>query len=130
MTEKGATKMAAQAEGVHTENPQARRARKLRPPMHCYWGTSPNCPRNGRITSLGVEGCFIQSKAAAADGQELFVNCWLPSERWLMLRGRVAYHLPKIGFGLTFDLTETEREMVSMLLEFYGEEERAGQGGG
>ncbi len=103
--------------------PAGRRARRLRPPMHCYWGRSENCPRNGQITTLSDEGCFVKSKALAADGQDLFVNCWLPSERWLMLRGRVAYHLPKIGFALTFEeLSETERERVSTLLEFYAEE--------
>ena len=117
--------MAAPAETATNQQAPSRRARRLRPPMHCYWGQTESCPRNGRITSLGPDGCFVKSKAATADGQELFVNCWLPSERWLMLRGRVAYHLPKIGFGLTFDLAETEREMVSMLLEFYGEEEKA-----
>ena len=116
--------MASPAETV-TQPPSApRRARRLRPPMHCYWGANPSCPRNGRITSLSLDGCFVKSKAEAADGQELFVNCWLPSERWLMLRGAVTYHLPKIGFGLAFDLTETDREMLAMLLEFYGEEER------
>ena len=117
--------MASPAETVTNLQPHARRARRLHPPMHCYWGQTENCPRNGRITSLSLDGCFIKSKAAAADGQELFLNCWLPSEHWLMLRGRIAYHLPKIGFGLTFDLSETEREMVAMLLEFYGEEEKA-----
>jgi hypothetical protein len=115
--------MASPAETITNQHTGPRRARRLRPPMHCYWGQTETCPRNGRITSLSLDGCFIKSKAVAADGQELFVNCWLPSERWLMLRGRVAYHLPRIGFGLTFDLSETEREMVSMLLEFYVEEE-------
>ena len=117
--------MASPAETVAAQPPAARRARRLRPPMHCYWGQTETCPRNGRITSLSLDGCFIKSKAAAADGQELFVKCWLPSERWLMLRGRVTYHLPKIGFGLNLELTDTQREMVSMLLEFYGEEEKA-----
>jgi len=125
MTDRGDT-MAAPAQSIPHDQPQGRRGRRLRPPMHCYWGPTERCPRNGRITSLSADGCFIKSKAVAADGQELFVNCWLPSERWLMLRGRVAYHLPKIGFGLNFrDLTETEREMVSTLLEFYGEEATA-----
>ena len=118
--------MASPAETVTNHQPGGRRARRLRPPMHCYWGQTETCPRNGRITSLGHDGCFIKSKAVTADGQELFVNCWLPSERWLMLRGTVTYHLPKIGFGLAFDLSETEREMLTMLLEFYDEEERAG----
>ena len=104
-------------------NAQAQRARRLRPPMHCYWGTTEACPRNGRITSLGVEGCFVKTKAEAEDGQSLYVNCWLPSERWLLLRGTVTYRLPKVGFGLSFvELTETEREMLRTLLDFFGEE--------
>ena len=108
---------------VEEDNTQPQRARRLRPPMHCYWGTSEACPRNGRITSLGVEGCFIKTKAEAQDGQLLFINCWLPTERWLLLRGRVNYRLSKIGFGLSFNaLTETEREMLWMLLDFFGEE--------
>lgn len=102
---------------------QAQRARRLRPPMHCYWGTTETCPRNGRITSLGVESCFVKTKAEAQEGQMLYVNLWLPTERWLLLRGRVAYRMPKVGFGLSFnDLTETEREMLRTLLEFFGEE--------
>lgn len=117
--------MSATAETVTNQTPPPRRGRRLRPPMHCYWGQTESCPRSGQITSLSADGCFIKSKAAVADGQELFVNCWLPSERWMMLRGRVTYHLPRIGFGLAFDLPETEREMVTMLLEFYVEEEKA-----
>ena len=102
---------------------QALRARRLRPPMHCYWGTTEACPRNGRITSLGVESCFVKTKAEAQDGQSLYVNCWLPSERWLLLRGEVTYRMPKVGFGLSFvELTETEREMLRTLLDFFGEE--------
>ena len=104
-------------------NAQAQRARRLRPPMHCYWGTTEACPRNGRITSLGVESCFIKTKAEAQEGQLLYVNCWLPSERWLLLRGTVTYRMPKVGFGLSFvDLNETEREMLRTLLDFFGEE--------
>jgi hypothetical protein len=105
------------------ERAHAKRARRLRPPMHCYWGTSEACPRNGRITSLGVESCFVKTKAEAQDGQLLYVNLWLPTERWLLLRGRVTYRMPKVGFGLSFiDSTETEREMLRTLLEFFGEE--------
>ena len=104
-------------------NEQAQRARRLRPPMHCYWGTTEACPRNGQITSLGVESCFVKTKAEAQDGQLLYVNCWLPSERWLLLRGHVTYRMERVGFGLSFtDLTETEREMLRTLLDFFGEE--------
>jgi hypothetical protein len=91
--------------------------------MHCYWGTTEACPRNGRITSLGVDGCFVKTKAEAQDGQSLYVNCWLPSERWLLLRGTVTYRMPRVGFGLSFvELSGTEREMLRTLLDFFGEE--------
>lgn len=104
------------------ESVHSTRARRLRPPMHCYWGTTPACPRNGRITSLGVEGCFIKTKAEATDDQELFINCWLPTERWLMLKGRVTYRLAKVGFGLAFiNLSEAERGLLSILLEYLEE---------
>ena len=119
----GEDTMAAPLTTVTTDPAQGRRARRLRPPMHCYWGPTESCPRNGRITSLGTEGCFVKSKAEAADGQELFVKCWLPTERWLLLRARVTYHLPRIGFGLAFhELTEAQAELLSMVLEYFGED--------
>jgi hypothetical protein len=105
------------------ENAHAQKARRLRPPMHCYWGMTESCPRNGRITSLGPESCFVKTKAEAQDGQALYVTLWLPTERWLLLRGRVTYRMTKVGFGLSFvELAETEREMLLTLLEFFGEE--------
>ncbi|HVF57368.1 MAG TPA: PilZ domain-containing protein [Pyrinomonadaceae bacterium] len=100
-----------------------KKAKRLRPPMHCYWGATEVCPRNGKITTLSSDGCFIKTKAEASDEQFFFLNCWLPTGRWMMLRGKVNYRLPKIGFGLSFtDLTDIEREMLSMLLEFYAED--------
>ncbi|HEU4594635.1 MAG TPA: hypothetical protein VFS10_05655 [Pyrinomonadaceae bacterium] len=111
-------RLSAEAEAAH-----AQRARRLRPPMHCYWGTTEACPRNGRITSLGVESCFVKTKAEAQDGQLLYVNLWLPTERWLLVRGKVTYRMPKVGYGLSFvELAETEREMLRTLLDFFGEE--------
>jgi hypothetical protein len=90
--------------------------------MHCYWGTTPACPRNGRVTSLGPDGCFVKTKAEAGEDQELYINFWLPTERWLMLRGRVSYHLSKVGFGLAFiNLSDAERDVLSVLLEYLDE---------
>jgi hypothetical protein len=97
-----------------------RLARPMHPPMHCTWGPTEDCTRSGRITSLGPGGCFVRTKAEAVESQPLYVNCWLPTERWLTLRARVKYRLPKVGFGLSFvGLSEAEREMLSSLLEFY-----------
>ncbi|HYN84122.1 MAG TPA: hypothetical protein VER32_02640 [Pyrinomonadaceae bacterium] len=95
---------------------------RVRPAMDCSWGTTDACPRNGQITSLGPAGCFVKTKAELAPGQTLYVKGWLPTERWLTLRGTVSYHLPKVGFGFTFDpLEERDAEMLAVLLDFYGE---------
>lgn len=97
-----------------------RRAKRLHPPMHCYWGANETCPRNGQITSLGADGCFVKTKAETSDNGTTYLSCWLPTGRWLKLRGSVTYRLPKIGFGVRFsDLTETEAELLDLLLEYY-----------
>lgn len=105
---------------------EGRKAKRLRPPLHCYWGASEACPRNGKITSLSTEGCFVKTKAEPSDGQTLFVNCWLPTEHWLMLRGTITYHLPRVGFNLSFsELSATEAEMLALILDFYQDEAAA-----
>lgn len=87
--------------------------------MHCNWGPTELCPRNGCVTSLGLGGCFVKTKAEAADQQLLYINLWLPTERWLTLRGRVTYSIPRVGFGISFvDLPEAQQEVLRMLLEF------------
>ena len=91
--------------------------------LPCNWGLSEDSPRNGNITSLSHTGCFIQTKAHATENQIVYVSCWLPSERWLALRGRVAYCLSQVGFGLTFtDLTRQQQEMIALLIEYNREE--------
>lgn len=108
--------MAALEQGIANERG---RAQNLRPPMHCYWGPTESCPRNGSVTSLGPGGCFVKTKAEATNQQLLFINLWLPTERWLTLRGRVTYSLPRVGFGLSFvDIPEGQLEVLILLLDF------------
>jgi hypothetical protein len=105
-----------------SNEPERRGTLRVRPAMDCSWGTTDACPRNGQITSLGPAGCFVKTKAELAPGQTLYVKGWLPTERWLTLRGTVSYHLPKVGFGFTFDpLDERDAEMLAVLLDFYSE---------
>ena len=100
-----------------------REGERVKTALPCNWGLSEDSPRNGNITSLSQTGCFIQTKANATENQIVYVNCWLPSERWLALRGKVAYHLPKVGFGLTYlDLTGEQRQMLALLIEYHRED--------
>ena len=97
---------------------------RVKTALRCHWGLSEDSPRNGNITSLSQSGCFVQTKANTTEDQTVYVSCWLPSQRWFALRGKVAYHLPKVGFGLTFlDLTEEQEKMLSFLIEYHREDE-------
>jgi hypothetical protein len=96
---------------------------RVKTALRCHWGLSEDSPRNGNITSLSHGGCFIQTTANAAEDQLVYVSCWLPSQRWLALRGRVTYHLAKVGFGLNFaDLTAEQQEMLALLIEYHRDE--------
>jgi hypothetical protein len=97
-----------------------RETRRVKTTLSCNWGVTEDCPRNGTITSISLKGCFVQTKAAVSEGAKLFLNCWLPSRRWLPLRGQIIYHIPRVGFGLTFtDLSERDCEMLDLLLDYY-----------
>ncbi|HEX9918791.1 MAG TPA: PilZ domain-containing protein [Pyrinomonadaceae bacterium] len=96
---------------------------RVKTALRCDWGLSEDSPRNGTVTSLSRGGCFIQTTARATEDQIVYVKCWLPSERWFALRGRVSYHLSKVGFGLNFtDLTGEQQEMLALLIEYHREE--------
>ncbi len=102
---------------------QQRETRRIKTNLSCNWGVTEDCPRNGMITSLSPKGCFVQTKAAISEGAKLFINCWLPSRRWFPLRGQIIYHIPRVGFGLTFDdLVDSDHAMLDLLLDYYESE--------
>ncbi len=99
---------------------QIRKVSRVRTSLPCGWGATEEAPRNGTVTSLSINGCFVQTKAGISEGQAVHLNCWLPTERWLRLRGHVNYYLPKVGFGLLFaDLAPDDAEAVNLLLDYY-----------
>lgn len=110
---------------------EQRKAVLVRPPMHCHWGATDECLRNGKITRLSISyrTCFVQTKARVEPEQQIFIKLWLPEEfverrkpgvNDFMLRGRVVRFMPKIGFGLQFnDLSDGEDELLNLLVGFY-----------
>jgi hypothetical protein len=86
--------------------------------LPCAFGATPSTPRNGTVTSIGPNGCFVKTKVTVIDEQILFVRLWTAEERWLHLRGRVSYHMEKVGFSLTFgELTEDDVSNLKALIE-------------
>lgn len=94
--------------------------KRVKTDLSCNWGLTDACPRNGKITSLSLKGCFVKTTAITTDGQIVYVNCWLPERRWVLLCGTVIYHIEKIGFGLNFTgLDQEQKETLAALIEHY-----------
>ena len=97
---------------------ERRRHPRVRVSLYIDWGFTADCPRQARITSFSVGGCFVQTEDEARVAQTVYVRLWLPAER--LLHGSVRYHMPGVGFGLEFqDVTIEDRLALEALIEFY-----------
>ncbi len=86
--------------------------------LDCNWGYTEDTPRNGKITSLSMKNCFVQTKALVTEGQHIYVRCWLPERRWLSLNGTVKSCLERVGFSYSFaELSDEQRETLKSLME-------------
>jgi hypothetical protein len=101
----------------------AERVRAYEPTHYTVEGTGEE---QGVITNLSAKGCFIQPGVGHAERNRLIsVRVYLPlSEkepaRPVVLQGKVAYYLPRVGIGVHFEtLTDEQREGLRRLVEYY-----------
>jgi hypothetical protein len=74
-----------------------------------------------RLSDLSLSGCYIETLALVALGEELQFELKLPTGFWMPLRGTVVYLQPNLGFGIRFgQLKLMERNVLSRLLESTG----------
>jgi hypothetical protein len=86
--------------------------------LSCAFGPTPDTPRSGAITSIGLRECFVKTKAIVIEGQSIHVRVWMPDNRWLRLGGRVKYHMDRVGFGVVFQaLSEDQLADLSRLVD-------------
>ena len=64
----------------------------------------------GRIESLSLGGCFVNTTGRVHVGEIVGVEIKLPSGEWLQLRGEVASYQIGIGFGLLFSFLTADEE--------------------
>jgi hypothetical protein len=96
----------------------ARKKTRFLSELSCAFGPTPDAPRSGTITSIGLRECFVKTKAIVIEGQILHVRVWTPENCWLRLSGRVKYHMERVGFGVVFhDLSEDQLSDLSRLVE-------------
>jgi hypothetical protein len=97
---------------------EARKKTRVLSELSCAFGPTPDTPRSGTITSIGLRECFVKTKAIVIEGQSIHVRVWTPENRWLRLTGRVKYHMERVGFGVVFlELTEDQLADLSRLIE-------------
>ena len=73
---------------------------------------------SARISDLSLSGCYIETMGQVSVGELMRFEVRLPTGRWMPLVGEVVYHLPSLGFGLSFrDLTENQRNLIAALLD-------------
>lgn len=76
---------------------------------------------SARISDLGLSGCYIETLAQVAPGEEIRFEIQLPTGHWMPLRGTIVYHHPNLGFGVRFtDLTLMERNVLARVLDSAG----------
>jgi PilZ domain len=88
------------------------------------WGETPACVHKGRVTTLSVGGCFLQTPLEVAKGGLIFIRLLLAPESELVMEGvvwgRVAYHLPEVGSGVEFKkLPPGYEEHIRDIVEFH-----------
>jgi Tfp pilus assembly protein PilZ len=96
------------------------------------WGETPACVQKGRVTTLSVGGCFVQTPLEVAQGGLIFIRLLIApaSERVMegVVWGRVAYHTPGVGLGVEFKkLPPGYEEHIRDIVEFQlgsGEQEK------
>ena len=96
----------------------ARKKTRFLSELSCAFGPTPDTPRSGTITSIGLKECFVKTKAIVIEGQSLHIRVWTPENCWLRLSGRVKYHMERVGFGVVFhDLSDEQLADLSHLVE-------------
>lgn len=87
---------------MNTMTADNRQTPRILTSVPCFFGMNKDVPRNGVITSLSANGCFVKTKAVVAKSQTIFLDLCLPDEQRLPTEGFVLYRIDGIGFGLLF----------------------------
>ena len=82
------------------------------------WGLAPDCPKEGRVLSLSVGGCFIRTPEQVDPRRTVYLDLWVPGAR--PLAGEVRYRVGYYGLGVEFKgAGPLTAEMLANLVEFY-----------
>lgn len=106
---------------------ERRRHPRIKYSINVDWGGTPACVHEGRVTSLSVGGCFVQTPLEIEKGKYVFIRLLLAPDSTRVVEGlvwgRVVYHLPKVGLGIEFKkLPPGYAKHIEDIVEFQLEE--------
>jgi PilZ domain len=85
-------------------------------PLEVHW-ESLSGKHEARISDIGLGGCYMESLAPVAIGEEVRFEIQLPTGGRMPLRGEVVHHQPNLGFGLRFaSLSVMERNVLTHVI--------------
>lgn len=115
----GAARPEVMANPTFKHPAERRTARRVSVSLEAVWdGMSGR--REARITDLSLHGCFLESCAQTAVGENVEFLLKTPTDRWMLLKGKVAFYQPMVGFGMRFlDVNPQDQAMIRQLVEFY-----------
>lgn len=75
----------------------------------------------GSLSDVSLDGCFVLCSGDVEDGERVRIFIPFADGMKVEFAGRVANHVPDIGFGLKFDtLTAAQRDVLSQLVRESG----------
>ncbi len=77
--------------------------------------------REARVSDLSMGGCFVDSIVAVSEGEKMGFELKLSPRESLRLKGEVAYVMPGIGFGISFeDVSKFGQDLIAKTITANG----------
>lgn len=105
------------------EGPERRESPRYKVSLRARWGGGEWDGREGTVTNLSAEGCFVMTDdAAAAEGELVQVQVELPGGEALPLWGAIIHRVEGRGFAIRFSTFSQggARERLTALLRAGG----------
>ena len=84
------------------KGPERRESPRYRVSLRARWGGGEWAGREGTVTNLSADGCFVTTDGAVAEGELMQIRVELPGDEPLPLWGSVIHHVEGHGFANRF----------------------------
>ena len=105
------------------KGPERRESPRYRVSLRARWGGGDWGGREGVVTNLSAEGCFVMTDDTVAEGELVQVQVELPNGEPLPLWGSVIHRVEGRGFAIRFSTFSQggARERLGALLREAGD---------